>query len=169
VYSEPGHGTSFKIYLPRAGEAITPATVALPPPVGGSETVLVVEDVAAVRAVARETLERAGYTVLEAPDGATALRLAEKHHGTIDLLVTDVVMTDVRGPDLAAQLYRLRPGLKVLCMSGYTDYAIARTGILRESVAYLQKPFTPDALVRKVRAVLDESPTPPPPQPPAQA
>ena len=125
--------------------------------VGGSETVLVVEDVAAVRAVAREMLERHGYTVLEAPDGETALRLAGKHQGVIRLLLTDVVMPDVSGRQLADQLLELRPDMKVLFMSGYTDDAIVRHGVLKEGIAYLQKPFTPDTMARKVRAVLDGS------------
>ena len=156
VYSEPGHGTSFKIYLPRVDEPVARA-VAAPEVVGGSETVLVVEDVAAVRAVAREMLERHGYTVLEAPDGETALRLAGKHQGVIRLLLTDVVMPDVSGRQLADQLLELRPDMKVLFMSGYTDDAIVRHGVLKEGIAYLQKPFTPDTMARKVRAVLDGS------------
>jgi len=119
--------------------------------------VLVVEDVAAVRAVAREMLERHGYTVLEAPDGETALRLAGKHQGVIRLLLTDVVMPDVSGRQLADQLLELRPDMKVLFMSGYTDDAIVRHGVLKEGIAYLQKPFTPDTMARKVRAVLDGS------------
>jgi len=157
VYSEPGHGTSFKIYLPRVDEPVSRASAAAPELVGGSETVLVVEDVAAVRAVARQMLERHGYTVLEAPDGETALRLAGKHQGAIRLLLTDVVMPEVSGRQLADQLLELRPDMKVLFMSGYTDDAIVRHGVLQEGIAYLQKPFTPETLARKVRAVLDGS------------
>ena len=157
VYSEPGHGTSFKIYLPRVDEPVSRASAAAPELVGGSETVLVVEDVAAVRAVARQMLERHGYTVLEAPDGETALRLAGKHQGPIRLLLTDVVMPEVSGRQLADQLLELRPDMKVLFMSGYTDDAIVRHGVLQEGIAYLQKPFTPETLARKVRAVLDGS------------
>jgi CheY-like chemotaxis protein len=156
VYSEPGHGTSFKIYLPRVDGPAEPAPAALPQVVDGSETVLVVEDVAAVRVVAREMLERHGYTVLEAADGAMALGLAEKHYGEIQLLLTDVVMPDVSGRELADRLVALRPQLKVLFMSGYTDDAIVRHGVLQEGIAYLQKPFTRDSLARKVRKVLDE-------------
>jgi two-component system, cell cycle sensor histidine kinase and response regulator CckA len=156
VYSEPRHGTTFKIYLPRVDEPVA-ATAVTTEPVGGSETVLVTEDVAAVRTVARQMLERYGYTVLEAPDGTTALRLAEKHHGAIQLLLTDVVMPDVSGRELATQLLALRPDMKVLYMSGYTDDAVVRHGVLQEGIAYLQKPFTPDSLARKVRAVLDAS------------
>src|SRR5256885_4023930 len=104
-----------------------------------------------------EMLERHGYTVLEAPDGETALRLAGKHQGVIRLLLTDVVMPDVSGRQLADQLLELRPDMKVLFMSGYTDDAIVRHGVLKEGIAYLQKPFTPDTMARKVRAVLDGS------------
>ena len=157
VYSEPGHGTTFKIYLPQVDEPESPAAAPVPPAVGGSETVLVVEDVAAVRAVAREMLERRGYTVLEAPDGATALRLAGKHRGEIHLLLTDVVMPGGSGRALADQLLGLRPTMKVLYMSGYTDDAVVRHGILQEGIAYLQKPFTPENLARKVRAALDRT------------
>jgi two-component system cell cycle sensor histidine kinase/response regulator CckA len=156
VYSEPGHGTSFKIYLPRVDERVVPAAAAVQHRVGGSETVIVVEDVAAVRTVAREMLGRHGYRVLEAADGDTALRLAAKHQGPIHLLLTDVVMPDVSGRELADQLAALRPGMRVLFMSGYTDDAVVRHGVLQEGIAYLQKPFTPDTLARKVREVLDE-------------
>ena len=157
VYSEPGHGTSFKIYLPRVDEPVSPAGAPAPQVVGGSETVLVVEDVAAVRAVTRQMLERQGYCVLEAANGATALSLARQHQSAIHLLVTDVVMPEVSGRELADQLVQLRPDMKVLFMSGYTDDAVVRHGILQEGIAYLQKPFTPDTLARKVRAVLDGS------------
>ena len=157
VYSEPGHGTSFKIYLPRVDEPVSPAGAPAPQVVGGSETVLVVEDVAAVRAVTRQMLERQGYCVLEAANGATALSLARQHQSAIHLLVTDVVMPEVSGRELADQLVQLRPDMRVLFMSGYTDDAVVRHGILQEGIAYLQKPFTPDTLARKVRAVLDGS------------
>ena len=116
-----------------------------------------VEDAAPVRTVMRQGLERYGYTVLEAPDGDTALQLAAKHHGPIHLLLTDVVMPGVSGRQLADQLVRLRPGIKVLYASGYTDDAIIHHGILEPGIAYLQKPFTRDALALKVREVLDGS------------
>jgi CheY-like chemotaxis protein len=157
LYSEPGHGTSFKIYLPRVDEPVETSQAAVPEVSGGTETLLVVEDVPAVRVVARQMLERQGYTVLEAPDAETALRIAAKHEGAINLLLTDVVMPDVSGRELADQLGRLRPQIKVLYMSGYTDDAIVRHGVLQEGIAYLQKPFTPDSLARKVRSVLDAS------------
>jgi PAS domain S-box-containing protein len=158
VYSEPGNGTSFKIYLPRVdapveGERAT-GSGSVP---RGTETVLLVEDAAAVRAVAKQVLERQGYTVLEAPHGEAALHLAQKHRGPIHLLLTDVVMPVLSGRQLAEQLAPLRPDMKVLYASGYTDDSVVRHGILESGTAYLQKPFTPDSLARKVREVLDGS------------
>jgi two-component system cell cycle sensor histidine kinase/response regulator CckA len=156
VYSEPGQGTSFKIYLPQveaAAERVTAVAGARVP--GGTETVLLVEDAAAVRAVTKQVLERQGYTVLEAADGEAAVQLAQRHHGAIHLLLTDVVMPRVSGRDLAQQLGRVRPDLKVLYASGYTDDSVVRHGILESGIAYLQKPFTPESLARKVRDVLD--------------
>jgi CheY-like chemotaxis protein len=154
VYSEPGRGTSFKIYLPRVDEpADTPATPAGPAP-RGTETVLIVEDAAAVRTVTRQVLERQGYTVLEAPNGDAALQIAAKHHGPIHLLLTDVVMPGASGRQLAEQLVRLRPEIAVLYVSGYTDDAVVRHGVLESGVAYLQKPFTADRLAHRVREVL---------------
>ena len=158
VYSEPGHGTTFKIYFPWAGGSAERSAAALAAkPQQGTETVLVVEDAASVRSVMRQVLERYGYAVLEAPDGATALQLAAKHHSPIHLLLTDVVMPGVSGRQLADRLLRLRPGIKVLYASGYTDDAIIHHGLLEPGIAYLQKPFTRDALALKVRAVLDGS------------
>ena len=121
----------------------------------GTETVLVAEDEAAVRAVTREVLERQGYVVLEAPHGAAALDIAAQHRGPIQLLVTDVVMPGLSGRQLADRLARLRPDTKVLYVSGYTDDAVVRHGVLEAGIAYLQKPFTIDSLARKVREVLD--------------
>ncbi len=157
VYSELNHGTSFKIYLPRVAESVAAATptdqVKQPP--RGTETVLLVEDAAAVRIVTRQVLDRLGYTVLEAPNGEAALHLATKHRGPIHLLLTDVVMPELGGRQLAERLTPLRPGLKVLYVSGYTDDAVVRHGVLEAGIAYLQKPFTPEILARKVREVLD--------------
>ncbi len=156
VYSEPGNGTSFKIYLPRIDAPVegvkTAGSVSVP---RGTETVLLVEDAAAVRAVAKQVLERQGYTVLEAPDGDVALHVAHKHRGPIHLLLTDVVMPVLSGRPLAEQLVRVRPDMKVLYASGYTDDSVVRHGILEAGTAYLQKPFTPDSLARKVRELLD--------------
>jgi len=155
VYSEPGRGTSFKIYFPRVDETPTETAGA---PTGetprGSETVLIVEDVSAVRGVAREMLERSGYRVLEAANGDAALRLAARHSGPIDLLLTDVVMPGLSGRQLATQLSELRPRLRVLYMSGYTDDAVVNHGMLEPGIHYLQKPFTREGLARKVHEVL---------------
>ncbi|PYP42960.1 MAG: hybrid sensor histidine kinase/response regulator [Gemmatimonadetes bacterium] len=160
VYSEPGQGTSFKVYLPRVEEPAEPAAApaSTVEPLRGRETVLVVEDEASVRMVARQVLERYGYAVLEAPNGETALRLAAKHHGPIHLLLTDVVMPGLSGRQLAEQLVQLRPDMKVLYASGYAVHAIVQHGVLESGIAYLQKPFTPETLGRSVRQVLDSSP-----------
>ncbi|OGK76843.1 MAG: hypothetical protein A2X52_17170 [Candidatus Rokubacteria bacterium GWC2_70_16] len=164
VYSEPGRGTTFKIYLPRveetAEEAAPAALEALP---RGSETILLVEDEEEVRALARETLEAGGYRVLEAASPHEALRLAQEHDGPIHLIVSDVVMPEMSGRALVDRLAALRPDARVLYMSGYTENAIVHQGVLDPSIAFLQKPFTPGALARKVREVLG----PPPGDPPA--
>jgi signal transduction histidine kinase len=157
VYSEPARGTSFKIYFPRLADAPAEpgAESAAPSPAPrGTETVLVVEDVTAVRGVAREMLERSGYRVLEAANGDQALRVAAKHSGPIDLLLTDVVMPGISGRVLAKQLADLRPQMRVLYMSGYTDDAVVNHGMLEPGISYLQKPFTRDGLARKVHEVL---------------
>jgi len=157
VYSEPGHGTTFKIYLPR----VEGAADALAPPVGtaavprGTETVLIVEDEEAVRALAKTALARKGYRVLEAANGGEALLLCESERAPIHLLVTDVVMPSLGGADLARRLAPLRPDMKVLFISGYADQAAARHGTIEPGAAYLEKPFSLDALARKVREVLD--------------
>ena len=157
VYSEPGVGTSFKIYLPRVRETApedeSPAVVAPAP--RGNETVLVVEDEEAVRLLNRIILQGKGYSVLEAADGVEALRAAERHEGPIHLLMTDVVMPGMGGRDLAERLTVLRPGLKVLFLSGYTDDAVVRHGVLQANVNFLQKPYSPAVLSKKIREVLD--------------
>jgi PAS domain S-box-containing protein len=157
LYSEPNHGTCFKVYLPRVDAPVSKAEEAAAEGLRGTETVLVVEDMAAVRAVTCEMLKRYGFTVHDAADGATALHLAASLGAPIDLLLTDVVMPDINGRDLATRFQQLRPHMKVLFMSGYTDDAVVRHGILEEGIAYLQKPFTPTSLVWKVREVLDRS------------
>jgi CheY-like chemotaxis protein len=159
VYSEPGQGTSFKIYLPRVDSIASvaeDAPRALKPP-GGKETILVVEDAPAVRAIIRQVLTRLGYQVLEAHDGESAIALSAKHRGSIDLLLTDVIMPRMGGRVLADQISKQRPGMRVLYVSGYTDDAIVRHGVLEPGVNYLEKPFTPDTLAKKVRGVLEGS------------
>jgi PAS domain S-box-containing protein len=156
VYSEVAHGTSFKIYLPLVDEKPEGFATKLesPAPLLGTETILLAEDSAAVRGAARQILERCGYTVLEAPNGTVAVRTAESAI-TIDLLLTDVVMPEMSGRELAEKFVKMKPDAKVLFMSGYTDDAIIHHGVLRPGTAYLQKPFSPDTLARKVREVLD--------------
>ena len=157
VYSEPGRGTSFKIYLPRVEVAADPDTPRSLPLVSllGSETVLVVEDEEPVRKVIRRTLETHGYVVLTASDGQEALTLAREHDGSIHLLLTDVVMPNMSGRELADRVASVRREAKVLYLSGYTDDAIVQHGVLEPGIAFLQKPFTSFALARKLREVLD--------------
>jgi len=157
VYTELGHGSTFKIYLPRATESPQPRWHAAPVgPADGTETVLVAEDEAAVRAVARQALSRHGYNVLEAQSAEAALDVAARHSGTIHLLLTDVVMPGMSGRDLARRLADLRPTIRTIYMSGYTEDAITRHGVLEPGLVYVQKPFSPEALARRVREVLDE-------------
>ena len=160
VYSELGIGTTFRIYLPKHEldrEAATDSHVPTPPP-RGSETVLVVEDEESVRQMTCRILRSNGYTVLEAQNGREALRLFEEHHGRIRLVLTDVVMPEMSGRVLAEALKRVRPDVKILYMSGYTDDAVVRHGVLEAEVDFLQKPFLPGVLAEKVRAVLDVAP-----------
>jgi two-component system cell cycle sensor histidine kinase/response regulator CckA len=157
VYSEPGRGATFKLYFPHAEERRTTSDARLPAvkPSPRGEIVLVAEDDEQVRAVVRRVLARAGYQVLEASSGSEALAVAERHLDSIDLLVTDVVMPEMGGPELAAALKARRPELRLLYMSGYTDDAVLRHGILEGEVAFIQKPLTPELLLRKVRDTLD--------------
>jgi PAS domain S-box-containing protein len=157
VYSEPGRGTTFKIYLPRV-----PAPVEQPElgaarerPPRGSETILLVEDEELVRNLEREALEASGYTVLEAQSARHALEIAQAHQGAIDLLLTDVVMPELSGRELAELLAPQRPEMRILYASGYADDAIVRHGVLEPEIAFLPKPLTPGSLGRKVRDVLD--------------
>jgi two-component system cell cycle sensor histidine kinase/response regulator CckA len=155
VYSEPGLGSTFRIYLPLcAGPATTPVAPAARVP-EGTETLLVVEDAAAVRAVVRKLLEACGYAVIEATSPREALDIARRRAGPIDLLLTDVVMPEMSGKALADGFAPLRPEARVLFMSGYTDDSIVRHGVLEPGVNYLQKPFTREAIARAVREVLD--------------
>jgi CheY-like chemotaxis protein len=157
VSTAPGAGTTFRIYLPRVHEAVAegspgPAPTRLP---RGSETILLVEDEPEVRALARDVLAQVGYRVLAVAEPAGARRLAEQPQSAIDLLVTDVVMPQMSGPELAAHLTARFPGLRVLHVSGYTSDALVSRGISPSDIALLQKPFTPGELARKVREVLD--------------
>jgi PAS domain S-box-containing protein len=159
VYSEPGRGATFKVYLPLVDEQPEAVGLVAPPqPVaGGRETVLLAEDDPSVRAIVAEVLTQKGYRVLRAPDGQAALEMAHGHPEEISLLVTDIVMPGMTGRELAEALSAERPALRVLYMSGYTDDAVVRHGVLTEGMPYLQKPFAPRALASKVREVLDRA------------
>ena len=163
VYSEVGHGTTFKVYLPRVEQGTTAmrSAAAKTEVPKGMETVLLVEDEAGVRHLSKYVLASNGYTVLEAAHGQEALFVAERHEGAIHLLVTDVVMPGMSGRQLANALCQVRPGTRVLFMSGYTDEAVLRHGVIDASPAFLQKPFSPIGLARKVREVLDAARTGP--------
>ena len=153
VESAPGEGASFVVYLPRTDEPATAASAATAAAGRGHETILVVEDEASIRSLAREILEGQGYAVLEAPGADEALRRAAEHAGPIHLLLTDVVMPGKSGVDLARDLLGLRPGLRVVYMSGYADRAVQADA---PGVAFVQKPFDPTLLARRVRATLDQ-------------
>ncbi|MBS2027638.1 MAG: response regulator [Deltaproteobacteria bacterium] len=157
VYSEPGKGTTFKIYVPRHGDVAQP--VAAEPPevtnLTGNETILLVEDDEQVRLVARGILRKSGYNVLEARNAGEALLICERHPQRIHLLLTDVVMPQVNGVELAKRLGAVRPDMKVICMSGYTGEAVLQHGIIDSGLAYIQKPLTPASLLTKLRQVLD--------------
>ena len=157
AYSEPDRGTTMKVYLPVAEAEVASATLATTDASAptGSETILLVEDEEGVRRLARGILERYGYHVLQARDGAEAVALCHGHRGEIDLMVTDVVMPGMGGGESAELIRRLRPGMKVLFMSGYADRAVTEHRVLDTDTPYLQKPFTPAVLARKVREVLD--------------
>jgi PAS domain S-box-containing protein len=159
VDSEPGRGTTFSVYLPQVDAAEEGQRESRYPALGaleGSETILLVEDDEQVRVLVRTILQRFGYYVIEAQTGGDALLVSEKHEGAVDLLLTDVIMPHISGPQLAQRLGPLVK--KVLYMSGYTEDSMVRQGVVDSSVALLQKPITPDALARKVREVLDSPP-----------
>jgi CheY-like chemotaxis protein len=159
LYSEPGHGATFKVYLPRvdAADLPTAATVVVAPP-RGTETVLLVEDAEALRPLIHEILEAAGYQVIDCADPADAMVRAGSLAGPLDLVLTDVIMPGMSGPDLVKALRASRPDVKALFMSGYTDDAIGRHGVLAPGIHFLQKPFTADRLLGAVRAALDAPP-----------
>ena len=166
VYSEVGRGTTFKIYLPRVastGETAThvagPVEIRKPEP--GTETILLVEDEANLRYLARQYLEKQGYKVIEAADGAVAMQIAVAHEAVIHLLLTDVIMPGMNGRELAQRISEIRPNVKVLYMSGYTENVIGHNGMLDSGIRLLQKPFNLRDLKSKVREVLDATPTPP--------
>jgi CheY-like chemotaxis protein len=157
VYSEEGHGTTIKVYLPRATEAAGTDGAGSPSLTAtrGVETVLVVEDEDSVRKLARRALEASGYAVLHAAAPLEAIELAARYQGPIHLLLTDVMMPELTGRQLADRLMASRPGLAVLYMSGYAEDAIVHHGRLDPDTAFLQKPFSPETLAHSVRAILD--------------
>jgi CheY-like chemotaxis protein len=158
-YSEPGHGTVFKIFLPRVVNAQQPLSpdsdAEYPIAKGGTETILVVEDEPQIRQMACEVLSECGYKLLVAANGVEALRILKEESAAIDLILTDVVMPEMNGRELAEHVAVARPAAKVLYMSGYTNDAIVRHGVLDSGTWFVQKPFSPDALARKIREVLD--------------
>jgi signal transduction histidine kinase/CheY-like chemotaxis protein len=156
VYSEPGRGTTFKIYLPRTDASAARAADAVRSEARrGTETVLLVEDEPQLRALARGILARHGYDVLEAANGHEALLVCERHEGPIQALLTDVVMPKMNGRELADRVAHLRPDMRVLFMSGYTANVVVHHGVPENAVAFLQKPLTPESVLAKLRAVLD--------------
>jgi PAS domain S-box-containing protein len=162
VFSEPGKGTTFKIYLPRVAQRVEPTLVMASDEASatepGTETILLAEDEANLRYLARQFLEKQGYTVLEAADGSAAMQIAMSHQGTIHLLLTDVIMPGMNGRELAQRISEIRPQTKTLYMSGYTENVIGHDGTLDAGVRLLQKPFTLRELKSKVRDVLDSTP-----------
>ena len=157
VHSEVGLGTTFKIYLRRIDEPLASEVRALPMPSRGWETILLVEDEAPLREIARETLEEHGYRVIEASGADEAIDIARRHAEPIHLLLTDVVMPKMNGRVLAESLAATRPGIKVLYMSGYTADVIAHSGVLEAGVVLVEKPFTALVLLRRLREVLGEA------------
>ncbi|CAN5401705.1 hypothetical protein BH09SUM1_BH09SUM1_31220 [soil metagenome] len=161
VYSELGSGTTFRVYIPvveESSHAIRKMQYSPEESPKGKETILLVEDEDAVRRLSRHVLEIHGYNVIEARNGKHALEVAAAYEGDIDLLLADVIMPELGGPDLADQLCRKRPLMSVLYMSGYTDDAVTRFGLLQDQMPLLQKPFTPGVLARRLREILDKRP-----------
>jgi CheY-like chemotaxis protein len=158
VYSEPGIGTTFKIYLPHVGDPVAQPETKVPEPDSprGSETVLVVETDTSVRDLTCQSLRKYGYQVIEAETAGDALLACEKMKGDIQIMVTDLIMPRMSGPELASRVHQVRPGLKVLYMSGYADEAVVRLGFFDSPVPFIQKPFTAAALAIKVRETLGQ-------------
>lgn len=157
VYSEPGQGATLKVYLPRLEKTPEPAR---PPLISVaeevvSETILLAEDEELVRQVTKRILTESGYTVLDAGNGPEALKISLQHQGPIHLLLTDVLMPEMSGPQLTEALTHLRPETKVLFMSGHTENAIVHHGVLEPGIAFIQKPFRRDDLLRKLREALN--------------
>jgi signal transduction histidine kinase/ActR/RegA family two-component response regulator len=158
VYSEPGEGTTFKVYLPKCSAAIQAEAAAVPviTRLSGSETILVVEDDEQVRVAVRGILRRNGYQVIETQRASQAIEICEKQLQKLDLVLTDVVMPEMSGMQLVERLRHTRPDLRVVCMSGYTGEAAVRHGMIESGVAFVQKPLTPEGLLVKVRQVLEQ-------------
>ncbi|HEX8925869.1 MAG TPA: ATP-binding protein, partial [Terriglobales bacterium] len=159
VYSEVGQGTTFKVYLPATADVAAEAAAAQGPEIAtvGTETILLVEDEDALRDVLVKVLKAKGYDVLSSGRGQEAVDFARLHRGPIHLLITDVILPEMRGPEVAEHVSNLHPEMRVLYMSGFTDNALMHSGSLPQSTLFLQKPFTPDVLLRRVRDILDES------------
>jgi len=162
VYSEVGRGSCFKVYLPREGQTPSPpVSIPAPATVAGTETILLVEDDDTVRMLAQRVLAEQGYRVLPARDAEEALLVSQTHAGPLHLVVTDVVLPRMSGPELAQVLTADRPDLLVLYVSGYMDDAIVRHGLLEASAPFLPKPYTPSMLLARVRQVLSAPSAPP--------
>jgi PAS domain S-box-containing protein len=159
VYSEPGTGTTFKVYLPRheGKNEARPEKAKEKPAPGNGETILLVEDERSVLDVVKQIMENLGYTVRAVTGPAEAIKMTRGYPGRIHMLITDVVMPEMSGKDLAEEINKVRPDVKVLFMSGYTSNAIVHHGILEKGVSFIQKPFTPESLARKIRDLLDKS------------
>jgi CheY-like chemotaxis protein len=162
VSSEVGRGTTFKIYLPRVEDEVelSESAPSRPEVLRGTETILLVEDDEMVRALGQTILQLRGYTILEARNAKEALHVAEEHQGPIHLMLTDTVMPGLSGPELAERLASIRPDTKVLYTSGYTDKVKTHRHLTALSAAFLQKPYTPETLTRKIREVLNSSQEP---------
>jgi CheY-like chemotaxis protein len=160
VYSEPGQGTTFKIYLPRfhTSEETQEKTLTEKPAPIGDETILLVEDEPAILEMTRRMLERKGYSVVPAATPADAISIADTYVGKIDLLMTDVVMPEMNGRDLAKKITAIFPEIKLLFMSGYSANVITQQGVLNDGVAFMQKPFSMNELAEKIRGILDDPP-----------